>query len=305
MNEQRRERGMKLRVGIFVLVSLAAFLGMIYALGARARLFEARYTLHAEFTEVGGLAEGATVRLAGVQIGRVSGVHLPSQPGGKVRVDLSITKQYADRIRKNSVARIDTQGLLGDKIVEITVGTPGAPVVRPGEVLAARDPADVGQVLSQGADTVKSVAALADSLRQTAETFNKSRVLEDIAGATASARHATDQLARITTEVESGRAESQRRLRAGRRGAGHARQPHPGLGRRGRNPRDRSRPPNSGGEPQVHHREDQRGRGDARRAHRGSHDLRAARHDSRRRAAQLSAPRADPRPGQGSRRQSR
>ena len=46
---------------------------MIYALGARARLFEPRYTIHAEFTEVGGLVEGATVRLAGVQIGRVSG----------------------------------------------------------------------------------------------------------------------------------------------------------------------------------------------------------------------------------------
>jgi phospholipid/cholesterol/gamma-HCH transport system substrate-binding protein len=205
MNEERRTMATKLRVGIFVLVSLAAFVGMIYALGARARLFEARYTIHADFSEVGGLTEGATVRLAGVQIGRVSGVHLPRQPGGKVRVDLNITRQYADRIRKNSVARIDTQGLLGDKIVEITVGTPDAPVVAAGAVLAARDPADVGQVLSQGVDTVKSVAALAESLRQTAETFNKAKIVEDIAGATASARRATDQLARITGEVEHGR----------------------------------------------------------------------------------------------------
>src|SRR5206468_11528509 len=58
------------------LVALAAFLGMVYALGARARLFEAHYTIHAEFTEVAGLTEGATVRLAGVQIGRVTDVHL-------------------------------------------------------------------------------------------------------------------------------------------------------------------------------------------------------------------------------------
>ena len=70
MNEEQREFVMKFRVGMFVLVALAVFLGMIYALGARARLFEARYTIHAEFTEVGGLTEGATVRLAGVQIGR-------------------------------------------------------------------------------------------------------------------------------------------------------------------------------------------------------------------------------------------
>jgi len=120
MNEDRREIGLKLRVGVFVLIALAAFLGMVYALGARARLFEARYTLHADFTEVGGLVEGATVRLAGVQIGRVVDVRLPGEPGGKVRVELNIARRYSDRIRKDSVARIETQGLLGDRIVEIT-----------------------------------------------------------------------------------------------------------------------------------------------------------------------------------------
>ena len=72
MNEERSDRARKLRVGLFVLVAVAAFVGMIYALGARTRLFEPRYTIHAEFTEVGGLTEGATVRLAGVQIGRAS-----------------------------------------------------------------------------------------------------------------------------------------------------------------------------------------------------------------------------------------
>lgn len=204
MNEAQRERGLKLRVGIFVLVSLAAFLGMIYALGARARLFEARYTVHADFAEVGGLAEGATVRLAGVQIGRVTRVHLPGQPGGKVRVDLTIASRFADRIRKNSVARIETQGLLGDKIVEITVGTAEAPVVPPGDTLPARDPTDIAQVISGSADTVKSVSALADGLRQTVQALNQSKIIDDVAGAAASARRTTDQLARISTEVEKG-----------------------------------------------------------------------------------------------------
>ena len=81
MNEQQRERATKIRVGIFVLVSLGVFLAVVYMLGARARLFEARYIIHAEFTEVAGLQEGATVRLAGVQIGRVARVELPAQPG--------------------------------------------------------------------------------------------------------------------------------------------------------------------------------------------------------------------------------
>ena len=205
MNDERSELGRKLRVGVFVLVALTAFLGMIYALGAKSRLFEAKYTIHAEFSEVGGLAEGATVRLAGVQIGRVSGVELPSQPGGKVRVDLSIAKRFTDRVRKDSVARIETQGLLGDKIVEISIGTASAPSVGPGAVIASKDPADLGQVVSQGAQTVKDVAALAASLRETAESLKQSRVIEDAGAAVANARKVTDQLARIVNEVERGK----------------------------------------------------------------------------------------------------
>src|SRR6266566_2043483 len=180
MNDERGEIAVKFRFGLFVLVALAAFLGMVYALGARARLFEARYTIHADFTEVAGLTEGATVRLAGVQIGRVGGVHLPGQPGGKVRVDLNIARRYADRIRKDSIARIETQGLLGDKVVEVTVGTTATPPLQPGEVLAARDPSDFARVLTQGADMTRDVAALVAALRKTAEDVNRAKLVAEV-----------------------------------------------------------------------------------------------------------------------------
>src|ERR1700758_3334623 len=118
----RRQYGLQVRIGAFILSGLLVFVAIIYLLGAQARYFERKYDLIAEFTEVGGLIEGATVRLAGVQIGRVTKVELPPEPGGKVRVTLTIAKRFADRIRKNSEARIMTQGLLGDKLVEITIG---------------------------------------------------------------------------------------------------------------------------------------------------------------------------------------
>jgi phospholipid/cholesterol/gamma-HCH transport system substrate-binding protein len=205
MNDETTERGRKLRVGVFVLISLVAFLGMIYALGARARLFEPRFAVYAEFTEVGGLVEGATVRLAGVQIGRVSGVELPSQPGGKVRVEMTIARRYGDRVRKDSVARIETQGLLGDRIIEITVGTAGAPAVRPNEMLAARDPFDINQVMGESAQVVKSIGTLADSLRETAQTLNQSRLIDEASATVQSARRITEQVGKLVGEVERGR----------------------------------------------------------------------------------------------------
>src|SRR5438128_2735656 len=204
MNEQQRERATKVRVGVFVLVGLAVFLGVIYMLGARARLFEARYTLYGEFTEVGGLQEGATVRLAGVQIGRVSKVELPPQPGGKVRVEMKIAKQFADRIRKDSEARIQTQGLLGDRIVEITVGSAQTAAVQPGETLKSRDPVDISNVIGEGAGVVRSVAALADSFNKIAEEFQATRVMQDLGDTVKTARKAADQVSRIADRVEKG-----------------------------------------------------------------------------------------------------
>jgi phospholipid/cholesterol/gamma-HCH transport system substrate-binding protein len=205
MNEERGEQRLRLRVGLFVLIGVAAFLAMIYALGARARIFEPRFTLHAEFTEVGGLVEGATVRLAGVQIGRVSDVRLLPEPGGKVRVEMSIARRFRDRIRKDSVARIETQGLLGDKIIEITVGTAAAPPVAPDDLIASRDPFDIGRVMNESAQVVKSVSALADSLRDTARALHQSRLIEEATATVQSARKITDQVGRIVDEVQRGK----------------------------------------------------------------------------------------------------
>jgi phospholipid/cholesterol/gamma-HCH transport system substrate-binding protein len=205
VEEERQERHQKLKVGVFVLIGLVAFLGMVYALGARARLFEPRYTIHAEFGDVGGLVEGATVRLAGVQIGRVTGVRLPAEPGGKVRVDLTIGRQFANRVRKDSVARIETQGLLGDKIIELSVGTVAAAAVKSGDTIASQESLDIGRVMAESGQVVKSVSALAESLRETAQKLNKSGLIEEAVATVASAHKVTDQVGRVITEVERGK----------------------------------------------------------------------------------------------------
>ena len=194
MPEDRKQLALQIRIGLFVLVSLVVLMGLIYLLGAQARYFEPRYELVAEFTEVGGLTPGATVRLAGVQIGRAARVSLPEKPGAKVRVSLSIARRFGDRIRKNSVARIETQGLLGDKIVEISLGTADAPALKPGESIASRDPVEVSRLAGEGVEILKNVAALSGSLRTTVEKFNETRALEDLSAVLSSARRMTEQV---------------------------------------------------------------------------------------------------------------
>src|SRR5262249_4291539 len=131
-------------------------------------------------------------------IGRVTAVTLPGQPGGKVRVDLTFVLRFSDRIRKNSVARIETQGLLGDKIVEITLGDTTAPPLAPREMLVSRDPADFTRTMSTGVESEKTVAELAISLRETADKVNQSKIIE-------SAATTVNKLVNVVHQVEHGR----------------------------------------------------------------------------------------------------
>jgi phospholipid/cholesterol/gamma-HCH transport system substrate-binding protein len=169
----RAQLSLQVRIGAFILSGLLVFFAIIYLLGAQARYFERKYDLVAEFTEVGGLIDGATVRLAGVQIGRVTAVVLPEQPGGKVRVTLTIARRYAERIRRDSEAHIATQGLLGDKIVEISLGSTAAPALQPGETVASREPFEMQQMFKAGVETLQTVKELAASLKGTAARVDR------------------------------------------------------------------------------------------------------------------------------------
>jgi phospholipid/cholesterol/gamma-HCH transport system substrate-binding protein len=194
----RRALALQIRIGVFVVVSLVVFLGIIYLLGARARYFERKYDLHADFTEVSGLIEGATVRLAGVQIGRVTKVVLSPEVGGKVRVTLTVSRRFNERIRGDSEAQIVTQGLLGDKLVEITQGTPATAALKENEVLRTRDPVEMGRMFSAGAGMVTTINRLADQLQASLQKLDQSGAIEDLGATMKSAR-------RVVEEVEKGK----------------------------------------------------------------------------------------------------
>jgi phospholipid/cholesterol/gamma-HCH transport system substrate-binding protein len=220
----RASLALRLRIGAFVVVALAVFLGIIYLLGAQARYFERKYDLVAEFPEVGGLIDGATVRLAGVQIGRVTDVRLAPEVGGKVRVTLTVARRFMDRIRKNSEARIVTQGLLGDKLVEISPGSPEYPPLKPGDVIATQEPVETSRIFSEAARTLVTVNRLATSVQGMVEKLEKGGTAENLAATVESARRVAAQLEgmgkdgtygelaatvrsarRITEEVEKGK----------------------------------------------------------------------------------------------------
>src|SRR5262245_53287416 len=134
------DRRLSLWVGSFVLAALALLAVAILSLSSQRGIFTPRYHLVAYYDKVGGLVTGAEVRLAGTRAGRVESVTLAKRPDGQpaVRVLLQLDRAVAERIRGDSVAAIATAGLLGDQIVEISMGTDATQPLADGEELRDR-----------------------------------------------------------------------------------------------------------------------------------------------------------------------
>jgi phospholipid/cholesterol/gamma-HCH transport system substrate-binding protein len=155
---------LQLRVGIFILAGLVVFAGLVYLLGRQSGLFERQYRLHAGFSQIGGLIEGATVRLAGVPVGRVTAIRLPETGDRKVLVELTLVRRVQPRVRADSVARIDILGLLGDKIVEVSLGSSGAAVLADGAEIRTEDPLDTNRLTQQGTELLRNLITVSSDL---------------------------------------------------------------------------------------------------------------------------------------------
>ena len=188
---------LQLRVGAFVLAGLLVFAGLVYMLGRSAGLFERQYRLVASFGQIGGLIQGATVRLAGVAVGRVGDIRLPESGNAKVRVDLLIARRVQDRIRADSLARIETLGLLGDKIIDITLGGPSAAILPDGAEVRTEEPFDTARLTQQGAELLQSLVALSTDLRATLARLAASPAGSDL-------EQTARALRSLATEIEHG-----------------------------------------------------------------------------------------------------
>ena len=156
-----RDRRLELKVGAFVLAALAGFVTMIVVLGSEDSLFERTYVLHTKFGDVGGLRVGAAVFVAGMDCGLVHSVEFPTKlSDATVHVHLSLRESCRERVRGDSIASISSQGLLGDKLIALTVGSEGTNVMEEGSWLESTDPTELTDFLDDGRDIVARVKSI-------------------------------------------------------------------------------------------------------------------------------------------------
>jgi len=133
------------RVGVLVVLALLFLSIGIFLIGNKDFLFSPTYRLKADFQNVAGLNNGAEVRIGGIHQGTVKEIDLPSQPDGKVTVVMNLRTPTRNIVKKDSRASIKTEGLLGDKYVEISFGSPKAEVVGNYDTIASETPKDMSE----------------------------------------------------------------------------------------------------------------------------------------------------------------
>lgn len=165
-----------LRVGIVMVTGITILALAIFSIGGGLRWLGGSEELTVHFRRVNGLQTGAPVFLSGVNVGSVASIRFPGdQRANYVIVRLRIEANAVERVRTDSVAKIESLGLLGDKFLLLTAGSPDAPSVRADALLRSQDPVNYAAVLqARGTgDLVANVLAISNSMRQLLDTINQ------------------------------------------------------------------------------------------------------------------------------------
>jgi phospholipid/cholesterol/gamma-HCH transport system substrate-binding protein len=193
----------QLRVGLVILAALAILTLAVYKLGQAANLFSKRYTLTAFLPEVNGLREGGSVTIAGQLAGTVKRIEFLKPDNDTTRnlkITVSVDRSLQEQIRSNSHAQIRTMGLLGDKIFDITPGTPRYSVLKDGDTIRVAASLDYEKVLSQAAGAVGDVVELTKDMRALTGGIVRG---EGTVGQLVTNRALYDELTRTLSETNS------------------------------------------------------------------------------------------------------
>lgn len=150
-------RNRLIAVGAFVVFGLLLFAVGLFLIGNRRMLFNDSFEAYAEFSNISGLQNGAIVRVGGMDAGEVKEIRVPPSPSGKFRVLLRIREDLHPLIRVDSVATIQTDGLVGNKFIQVDAGTDQAQLVPPKGTMQSKEPFDLAAMMERMSATVDMV----------------------------------------------------------------------------------------------------------------------------------------------------
>lgn len=216
----RKKTFSNIKLGIFVLAGLLFLVLILYMIGKNQSLFGSSFTLKARFQNVQGLRPGNNIRFGGIQAGTVKSIDILNDT--LIEVRMFVNKKMKRFIHKSAIASIGTEGLMGNKVINITSARDDAPLVEDGDILPSRKAFDTDEMLETLARTNKDIGVVADEMKTAIQRINNStaawKILNDnslpenirrsfasLRSATAKANEMANTLNTLVTDVKNGK----------------------------------------------------------------------------------------------------
>lgn len=204
----RRKLDIEVKAGIFVFSGIVVAMVTVLLMGGAKTMFQKNYRVNLNVSDVGGLAKGAAIRSGGLKIGRVDDITFTQNYEG-VQVTLLIEENFKERVRQDSLVRFQTQGVLGDKYLEITGGSPGQPVIANGGSIQAEAGKDLSSMLADGGNAVQllkeNLANLKVITASMAQNNQMANIMKDLQATMANMRDFSQTMkdSKATTELSA------------------------------------------------------------------------------------------------------
>ena len=152
----------EIKVGVLIAVAFVLFLVGIFVVGDVRSLWDKKHTLVLLFPYADGITKGAPVWYAGLEVGAVTDVRIASEKVDRIAISVKISPDA--KVRRDSRIDIRSLGMMGQKYVEISPGTPDSPLLVSGDSLEGKGPASLSEIFETG----KMVATrLVDLIQET------------------------------------------------------------------------------------------------------------------------------------------
>ena len=168
-----KETSHRIRLGIFIISGLILLIVGLYLIGSNRNIFGRNITLYTTFYNISGLQVGNNVRFSGIDVGTVKKLEIVNDT--TVKVTMQMDENLTRFIRINSVASIGTDGLMGNKLINIDPGTQDAQQINDGTTIPSSKGVDTEQMLRTLNQTNQNVSMISDDLRILTGNINKSR----------------------------------------------------------------------------------------------------------------------------------
>lgn len=154
--------GANIKLGLFVTLGILLLIGAVYYMGKQQNLFGSTFRLTGIFSNVSGLQVGNNVRFSGINVGTVENIEIISD--SSVRVDLIIDEKVREFIKKDAKAVIGSEGLMGNRIVNITGGSSGLKQVQHNDIIQTVKPIDTEDIFKNLVITGENAAIITSEL---------------------------------------------------------------------------------------------------------------------------------------------